>query len=415
MLICVLLAAWSLAWWPWSPGWALWGAFYWLIGWWALVLALQVGLSQRANRAAFRAARSPDVNGAAHTNSLQAAPLSKPTEHPSGGAKSPASVAAEAQCVTPERHGATAPESVGAALTEPEPLPPIGALSALRVWLWACWVAPQVFFWRQPFRESRWPDCLPSARAVAGHAPTSQVGEGSAPLAAHASLAQASASAGAGAAQGPTPTADSARLPASAAPRAVLFVHGFVANRAFWNPWLAQLTAQGQPFVAHSIAQPFALLDQQASELTAVVDRIVQATGQPPLIVAHSMGGLVVRAWLRQEAQQGRDWRARVHRVAVLGSPLAGTGLARWGHTALSRQMRRAQDGGQWVPQLNADLDALGVPRALFACWASTSDNMVFPAHSALLAGADQHVLQAVPHVPLAFAPEVMAGVLALR
>ena len=195
----------------------------------------------------------------------------------------------------------------------------------------------------------------------------------------------------------------------------MLFVHGFVANRAFWNPWLAQLTAQGQPFVAHTIGQPFALLDQQASELTAVVDRIVQATGQPPLIVAHSMGGLVVRAWLRQEAQQGRDWRARVHRVAVLGSPLTGTGLARWGHTALSRQMRRAEDGGQWVPQLNADLDALGVPRALFACWASTSDNMVFPAHSALLAGADQHVLQAVPHVPLAFAPEVMAGVLALR
>ena len=195
----------------------------------------------------------------------------------------------------------------------------------------------------------------------------------------------------------------------------MLFVHGFVANRAFWNPWLAQLTAQGQPFVAHSITQPFALLDQQAGELTAVVDGIVQATGQPPLVVAHSMGGLVVRAWLRLEAQQGRDWRERVHRVAMLGAPLAGTGLARWGHTALSRQMRRAEGGGEWVPQLNADLDALGVPRALFACWASNSDNMVFPAHSALLAGADRHVLQAVPHVPLAFAPEVVAGVLALR
>ena len=81
----------------------------------------------------------------------------------------------------------------------------------------------------------------------------------------------------------------------------------------------------------------------------------------------------------------------------------------------MSRQMRRAEGGGEWVPQLNADLDALGVPRALFACWASNSDNMVFPAHSGLLAGADAHVLQAVPHVPLAFAPEVVAGVLALR
>ena len=330
LLICVLLAAWSLAWWPWSPGWALWGAFYWLIGWWALVLALQVGLSQRANRAAFRW-------GHGAQGSRQPAPPSQATAPPGQKTASPSASAA------PESPGVAATASASGALarTEPEPLPPIGALSALRVWLWACWAAPQVFFWRQPFRASRWPDCLPSAQAVARHAPTSQVGEGSAPLAAHASLAQVSASAGAGAAQGPTPTptpmADSARLPASAAPRAVLFVHGFVANRAFWNPWLAQLTAQGQPFVAHSIAQPFALLDQQASELTAVVDRIVQATGQPPLIVAHSMGGLVVRAWLRQEAQQGHDWRARVHRVAVLGSPLAGTGLARWGHTALSR------------------------------------------------------------------------------
>jgi len=99
LLICVLLAAWSLAWWPWSPGWALWGAFYWLIGWWALVLALQVGLSQRANWAAFRSPRFG--HGAAQANLLQAAPLFKPTEQPSGMAKPPASVAAEAHCVTP--------------------------------------------------------------------------------------------------------------------------------------------------------------------------------------------------------------------------------------------------------------------------------------------------------------------------
>ena len=326
LLICVLLAAWSLAWWPWSPGWALWGAFYWLIGWWALVLALQVGLSKRANRAAFRAAVSPEVNGAAQANSLLVAPLSKPTEQPSGMAKSSALVAAEAHRATPEQYGAT--ESASAALTEPAPLPPIGALSALRVWLWACWVAPQVFFWRQPFRESRWPDCLP------GLASAGEAGEPLAQLVAEASRVKASATSQS---QSQDTAPVSARVPAANKPRAVLFVHGFVANRAFWNPWLVQLTAQGQPFVAHSIAQPFALLDQQAGELTAVVDRIMQATGQPPLIVAHSMGGLVVRAWLRLEAQQGRDWRERVHRVAVLGAPLAGTGLARWGHTALSR------------------------------------------------------------------------------
>ena len=370
LAVCLLLAAWSLAWWPVSPGWALWGAFYWLIGWWALVLALQVGLSQRANRAAARAAPVA-VQGA----DMGLAP----------GAQGQAAIGAQGQAATV------------AAQHEPAPLQPVGVLGAVRVWLWACWVAPQVFFWRQPFRESRWPDQLPAPR---GTSPEPIQPEPIQPESAQPELVH------------PESTPPQVAHPS---PRAVLFVHGFAANRAFWHPWLSQLTVQGQPFVAHTIAKPFALLDEQAAELTPVVDRIVQATGQPPLIVAHSMGGLVVRAWLRQEAQQGHDWRARVHRVAVLAVPVGGTGLARWGYTALSHQMRRAEDGGVWVPQLNADLDALGVPRALFACWASNSDNMVFPAHAALLAGAEQHVRHAVPHVPLAFAPEVMTAVLALR
>jgi hypothetical protein len=40
---------------------------------------------------------------------------------------------------------------------------------------------------------------------------------------------------------------------------------------------------------------------------------------------------------------------------------------------------------------------------------------MVFPAHTALLPGAEAHVLDGVPHVPLALHPEVMRAVLALR
>jgi triacylglycerol esterase/lipase EstA (alpha/beta hydrolase family) len=315
LVLCLALAlagGWAL--WPHSRAWALLWAGYAMAGWWVVVLAWQAALAQRSNRAAWRAAAG----------------------------------------------------QAGAAGTPPiQPLKPLSAPQALRAWLWSCWEAPQVFFWRQPFREWRWPDRL----------------------------------------DGATPDA----------PRAVLFVHGFVSNRGFWNPWLRQLSERGEPFAAISLSRPFAVLDEQAAELCAAVDRVIAATGRPPLVVAHSMGGLVVRAWLRLEAQRGADLAQRVHRAALIASPIAGTGLSRHALGPLGAQMRRAEDGGTWAQRLDADLDALGVPRALFACWASSADNMVFPAHTALLPGAEAHVLDGVPHVPLALHPEVMRAVLALR
>lgn len=311
-----------------------------LLGWWMTVLAFQVVLSQRCNEAAWQT-------------------------HPA------------------------------------EALPPPSRWAAVGVWLWACWEAPCVFFWRQPWQEHRWPDRLPAAASMAIHgglAHDKATGE-SAPAASTAGQAH-----GQGVAMPDAPL------------RTVLFVHGFISNRGFWNPWLARLSARGESFVAVSIAKPFAPLDEQAAELSAQVDRIVCKTGQPPLIVGHSMGGLLIRAWLRLEAREGKRWQDRAHRVVCIGSPLAGTGLSRWTHLPLARQMARAEDGGTWLPQLNADLQALGIPQALFACWASSADNMVFPAQSALLPPpAQRHVLHRVPHVPLTFDAKLMQAVLALR
>jgi triacylglycerol esterase/lipase EstA (alpha/beta hydrolase family) len=53
-----------------------------------------------------------------------------------------------------------------------------------------------------------------------------------------------------------------------------------------------------------------------------MVRRVTQATGLPPVIVAHSMGGLATRAWLRAFSAD-----ARVHRVITLGTPHGGTWL----------------------------------------------------------------------------------------
>jgi pimeloyl-ACP methyl ester carboxylesterase len=82
-------------------------------------------------------------------------------------------------------------------------------------------------------------------------------------------------------------------------PRGVVLVHGFLCNRAFWTPWLAPLRARGHAFVAVTLEPAFGSIDDYAPAIEAAVRRVTEATGQAPLIVGHSMGGLAIRAWLR--------------------------------------------------------------------------------------------------------------------
>ena len=49
-----------------------------------------------------------------------------------------------------------------------------------------------------------------------------------------------------------------------------------------------------------------------------------------------------------------------------------------------------------------------------FTCWYSNCDNIVFPASTATLAGADNRLIRGVAHVDLAFHPVVMGESLAV-
>lgn len=187
--------------------------------------------------------------------------------------------------------------------------------------------------------------------------------------------------------------------------RGVLLVHGYVCNRGLWNPWMARLQAQGVPFLALDLEPPFAGLDDHAPAIESAVARLTQATGLAPLLVGHSMGGLVLRAWLRQAAAP-----ERAHRLVTLGSPHHGTWLARWAYSRNGRQMRPQS------PWLQALAQACPVHwERHFVCFYSNADNIVFPPSLAALAGADNRLLQGLAHVEMAWAPEVMDAVLELR
>jgi triacylglycerol esterase/lipase EstA (alpha/beta hydrolase family) len=186
--------------------------------------------------------------------------------------------------------------------------------------------------------------------------------------------------------------------------RGVVFVHGLFCNRGFWTPWLWRLQGGGHAFVAVSLEPVLGSIDDYVPQIENAVAQVTRASGMPPLLVCHSMGGLAVRAWLRQMKSE-----ARVHHVVTLGTPHCGTWLARFGHGRNTRQMRLLSD---WHTQLDHGMPA--DRHALFTCWYSNCDNIVFPSANATLPGAQNRLVRGVAHVQLAFLPQVITETMAL-
>ena len=234
-----------------------------------------------------------------------------------------------------------------------DPAPRADAGMLLRAWLAESLVAPQVFLWRQPFRSAAWPDN--SGGGARGR-------------------------------------------------RGVVLIHGFVCNRGLWNPWLQQLQAAGRGFVAVNLEPVFGSIDDYVDRIDNAVRAVTDATGLPPLLVCHSMGGLAARAWLR-----ARHADTRVHHVVTIGTPHHGTWPSQFSHVPNGRQMRLRSD---WLQQLAADEPP---ERAgLFTCYYSNCDNIVFPASTATLAGADNRFRSGLAHVAMTFDAQLMREVLAM-
>ena len=229
-----------------------------------------------------------------------------------------------------------------------DPTPRASTWQLLRAWWGEVCSAPTVFCWRQPFFSQRWPDHLP---------------------------------------------------PDATGRRGVLLVHGFVCNRGLWNPWLRRLHAAGVPVIAPSMEPIFGSIDDYVGLLEAAVHRLETHTGLPPVIVAHSMGGLAVRRWW---AEMGDD--ARVHRAITIGTPHRGTWLARFSMSHNAGQMRLRSP---WLQTLGGRETPARAAR--FTCFYSHCDNIVFPAATATLPGADNRHLPGVAHVHMADRPEPWA------
>jgi triacylglycerol esterase/lipase EstA (alpha/beta hydrolase family) len=177
-----------------------------------------------------------------------------------------------------------------------------------------------------------------------------------------------------------------------------VFIHGFVCNRGVWTPWLRALQAEGGVFIAVNLEPVFGGIDSYVPLIDEAVTRVSVATGQAPVLICHSMGGLAARAWLRSMQADGR-----VRHVVTLGAPHHGTWLGKFSHFANGRQMRL---NGDWVSALARDEPPQR--RALFTCWYSHCDNVVFPASTASLPGARNLHVPGTAHMGLVQHPRIM-------
>lgn len=238
-----------------------------------------------------------------------------------------------------------------------DPSPRPQAAQLLRAFWQECVVGVQVFNWRQPFCAHREPD-LPSPPYAQGR-------------------------------------------------QGIVLIHGYVCNRAVWLPWLPRLRAAGVPFIAVNLEPVFGDIDDYTPTIEAAVARLEASTGRPPLIVAHSMGGLAVRAWLRLQRAAGSG-RLRAAHIVTIGSPHHGTWVASHGYTRNAHQMRL---GSRWLRALAAhEPPDLGRD---FTCIYGHCDNVVMPASSAVLPEAHAVHIPGTPHVALIYHPLTWATVMA--
>ncbi len=186
----------------------------------------------------------------------------------------------------------------------------------------------------------------------------------------------------------PDPPAAPAKLP-------ILLLHGVGCNAGVWSGFRRHLERWGLgPVYALSYGPPLASIEHFADQVAKRIGDIEAATGASQVVlVGHSMGGLVARAYLRQYGG------AKVRRLITIGTPHQGS-MHAWLMAGMSLAQMRPSNA--WLAELNGFAD--GVPLASIWSW---HDSMVTPQTSSRIDRGDNIVLVGVAHNALLDDPGV--------
>ena len=183
----------------------------------------------------------------------------------------------------------------------------------------------------------------------------------------------------------------------------VVLVHGFVCNHRIWDDMTGRLRAAGHTVYTVNLEPLFGSIDQYPPIIEAAVQALCKHTGQAQVaLVGHSMGGLAIRAWMREFGT------ARVARVITLGTPHQGTAAHVPVPTTNSLQM---QWQSAWLKELAASETASH--RSLMRIAITPQDNIVYPQRAQTLEGIEPQVFEGIGHLQMCTNAQVIAWVVA--
>jgi pimeloyl-ACP methyl ester carboxylesterase len=183
----------------------------------------------------------------------------------------------------------------------------------------------------------------------------------------------------------------------------ILLIHGILCNAGVWHPFMRWLERRGiAPLYTLSYGPPLASIELFAEQAAAKIDGILADTGaRKVIVVAHSMGGLVMRAYLR------RFGGSKVARLVTIATPHEGSVLA-W--IAFGQSIAQLRPRNPWLTGLGTP-EGADVP-PIVSLW-SWHDSMVAPQTSSRVDFGENIEVAGVGHTALLRDPDVFERVLA--
>ena len=186
----------------------------------------------------------------------------------------------------------------------------------------------------------------------------------------------------------------------------VLLIHGYGCNSGYWSHLTPLLDAAHISHASLDLEPVLGAIDDYVPLVERAVASLCSKSNVPKvIIVAHSMGGLVARAYVREHGA------ASIAHIFTMGTPHHGTSLANMGVGRNAVQMRRSTNApdapeSPWLRALAAtESDAT---RALITSFYTHHDNIVAPQTSSVLPGARCIAFGGIGHVAMGRNPRVL-------
>jgi triacylglycerol lipase len=191
--------------------------------------------------------------------------------------------------------------------------------------------------------------------------------------------------------------------PATGTP--ILLVHGYFSNCGMWWRFRQRLANAGLgPIHTITLSPLWGSIDEMMPQLAAKIEAICTQTGQPQLIVvAHSMGGLVTRAYMTSNV----NGSSKIAKFITLATPHHGTQMANFG---IGQCVGEMQMKSGWLAALERGEENISHPNTVSIY--TLNDDLIYPPENSRLAWAENVRVAAIGHVGLLFSKAIAERVI---